>query len=139
MYTLKDLSVITGLTDRTLRTYIKMGILQGEKTDGVWSFSDEQIQMFFENNFARSAMQSKRNSLVFDFLADQKKKEKRMCVILDLPEDNHHSVRTFICEAVNRGTDLKMFYSKQRSGCRIILEGAEDSVFRIMQEFHEKF
>ncbi len=73
------------------------------------------------------------------FLADQKKKEKRMCVILDLPEDNHHAVRSFICEAVNRGTDLKMFYSKQRSDCRIILEGAEDSVFRIMQEFHEKF
>ena len=80
MYTLKDLSVITGLTDRTLRTYIKMGILQGEKTDGVWSFSDEHIQMFFENNFARSAMQSKRNSLVFDFLADQKKNaERRQC------------------------------------------------------------
>lgn len=41
MYTIKDLSMISGLTDRTLRTYLKMGVLVGEKADGSWRFSEE--------------------------------------------------------------------------------------------------
>ena len=34
-YTLGHLSQITGLTDRTLRTYLKNGILEGEKISGI--------------------------------------------------------------------------------------------------------
>ena len=40
-YTINDIAMMTGLTTRTIRNYIKLGILNGEKEDGVWRFSAE--------------------------------------------------------------------------------------------------
>lgn len=40
MYTLKQLALITGLTERTLRNYLRSELLTGEKRDGKWYFSD---------------------------------------------------------------------------------------------------
>ena len=45
-YTLGHLSQITGLTDRTLRTYLSKGILEGEKINGVWHFTEVQLDAF---------------------------------------------------------------------------------------------
>jgi len=48
-YTLNDLALMTGLTTRTLRNYLKMGILKGERIDGIWNFTEEEIAEFFDN------------------------------------------------------------------------------------------
>lgn len=38
-YLINHLVMITGLTDRTIRSYIASGILQGEKINGLWHFT----------------------------------------------------------------------------------------------------
>lgn len=48
-YTINDVALMTGLTTRTLRTYITMGFLSGTKADGAWSFTPEQIEAFTQN------------------------------------------------------------------------------------------
>lgn len=58
-YTLGHLSQITGLTDRTLRSYLKNGILEGEKINGIWHFSEEQLDAFFRHPAVRPSIQSK--------------------------------------------------------------------------------
>lgn len=45
-YTISELVMMTGLTDRTIRNYIASGILQGDKTDGCWRFTGEQVDGF---------------------------------------------------------------------------------------------
>ena len=47
MYSIKDLTKISGFTDRTLRNYLKLGVLIGEKKDGQWYFNEEQIARSF--------------------------------------------------------------------------------------------
>ena len=42
-YTIANIVQFTGLTDRTIRNYISSGILIGEKTNGVWQFTPEQV------------------------------------------------------------------------------------------------
>ena len=42
-YTIEDMAVFTGLTDRTLRNYLNEGRLTGEKVDGAWRFSPEDL------------------------------------------------------------------------------------------------
>jgi len=64
MYSIKDLSMISGLTDRTLRNCLKIGILVGEKSEGVWQFSDEQIGESLDNNYVKAAIKTKRNSIL---------------------------------------------------------------------------
>lgn len=46
-YTLNELAMITGLTTRTLRNYLKMNILNGEKIDGIWTFTEEDLNFTF--------------------------------------------------------------------------------------------
>ena len=42
-YTLNEVAMMTGLTTRTLRNYLKMNVLKGEKVDGVWKFTEEEF------------------------------------------------------------------------------------------------
>ena len=84
MYTLNELATMTGLTTRTLRTYLKTGLLLGEKTDGVWRFTAEVCERFFSHPSVKPALQAKRNALVFDFLGNRFKRENELCVVLDL-------------------------------------------------------
>ena len=84
MYTLNELATMTGLTTRTLRTYLKTGLLSGEKTDGVWHFSEEDCEAFFSHPSVKPALQAKRSALVYDFLGNRFKRENELCVVLDL-------------------------------------------------------
>ena len=58
-YTLGHLSQITGLTDRTLRTYLKNGILEGEKISGIWHFTEAQLDAFLRHPTVRPSIQAK--------------------------------------------------------------------------------
>ena len=56
MYSLNELATMTGLITRTLRTYLKTGLLTGEKTDGVWRFSEEDCERFFSHPSVKPAL-----------------------------------------------------------------------------------
>ena len=45
-YDLNDLALMTGFTTRTLRNYLTQGLLEGEKENGVWQFTPEQLDRF---------------------------------------------------------------------------------------------
>ena len=42
-YSVRQLAECTGLSDRTIRNYLASGILEGEKTEGSWRFTPEQV------------------------------------------------------------------------------------------------
>ena len=138
-YNLSQLAIMTGLTDRTLRTHLKTGVLRGEKTDGVWSFSEEDIDAFMNDPGVRQALSGKQNAAVLDFLADRYKKENRSCVILDLPipMDEARKIAEFFCEAINEGHDVQFRFDYSRNLARFILSGAEDQVRAIMKKYYE--
>lgn len=77
MYNINEVAVMTGLSTRTLRNYLKMGVLDGEKIDGVWQFSEEHLGEFLRNPVAAPSIQAKRNALIFDFLADRKNRQTK--------------------------------------------------------------
>lgn len=43
MYNLKEVMKMSKMGERTLRRYLKEGILEGSKIGGVWRFSEKQI------------------------------------------------------------------------------------------------
>ena len=53
--TLAQLAAISMLTERTLRSYLKRGLLAGEKTPGGWRFTAEQTAAFLALPQVRSA------------------------------------------------------------------------------------
>jgi len=50
---------MTRLSTKTIRNYLKMGLLKGEKVDGTWRFSENEIGEFFQERFVKGALEIK--------------------------------------------------------------------------------
>ena len=140
MYTLNELATMTGLTTRTLRTYLKTGLLSGEKTDGVWHFSEEDCEAFFSYPSVKPALQAKRSALVYDFLGNRFKRENELCVVLDLlPQAGEaEEVSAFFCKAVSarEGGNLRFTFKQTDGRVRVVLTGQEDAVSDILRAYY---
>ena len=58
-YNMNQVAMITGLTTRTLRNHLKQGLLKGEKIEGNWSFSEEELDEYFTEPSVRQAILAK--------------------------------------------------------------------------------
>ncbi len=140
-YNLNDIAMITGLTTRTLRNYLKLDLLKGEKIDGNWSFTEEELDAFMSAPAVKQAIAAKRNAVVYDFLADPFKKGNRICTILDLPVSEAEAMETaaFFCDLINKnGSDITFKYNQERGFARFILSGSEDQVVDFMKAYYER-
>ncbi|MBE6575328.1 MAG: MerR family transcriptional regulator [Ruminococcaceae bacterium] len=135
MYKLTDIALITGLTERTLRSYLKKGLLKGEKKDGVWFFDEEAVKDFLSAQPVRAAMKANRNALFLDFLHGAGRSKNAACVVLHLPEDNSADVAEFFCRAVNERKGLEMRFDTMRRLNRVILTGDVETVSEILVEY----
>lgn len=143
LFTINEVAMMTGFTTRTLRNYISAGILEGEKTEGVWKFSVDDFTNFISNPNVISGIKSKMNAQALDFLADDKKRENYICTILDFYVDDEESaeISDFFCEQMNCSTPKNSSqFSLQRNGrnTRVILSGPEDIISEIMHNYYSR-
>ena len=136
-YTLGHLSQITGLTDRTLRTYLKNGILDGEKINGIWHFTEQQLDSFLRHPTVRPSIQAKNNAIIYDFMLDTKKSEPRACVILDLPDLDPKEASRFFCDAICYGDYRDLRFSLDAVGSpRVILSGPMEQTLSLVNSYN---
>ena len=72
-YLIRHLVLLTGLTNRTIRKYISSGILQGERINGLWHFTPEQMESFIRHTAVHPRILAKHHAAVYDFLLDDRK------------------------------------------------------------------
>ncbi|MBR2925907.1 MAG: hypothetical protein IKC28_12905 [Clostridia bacterium] len=137
-YTLGHLTLFTGLTDRTLRNYLASGILQGEKTNGVWHFTPEQAQALITHPTARAAILAKKNAIIYDFLLNEHKSSNQCCLILDLPKANDQRIIEYFCNSINQGDfhDLQFSFDSISGMPRVILRGPSQQVLALANGYH---
>lgn len=137
-YTLNQLAMITGFTTRTLRNDLTLQLLSGEKQEGKWVFTAEQIGEYLQKPVVRHRLNAKQNAVVFDFLADALKKGRQLCVVLDVPasEDRLTELERFFCEQMNEAQNARFTCRKTGSVIRVTLAGAEESVSRILANYY---
>lgn len=82
-YSITDIAIITGLSTRTIRTYMKNGLLSGAKKDGAWLFTEEDIGRCLNEQFVKESIRIKSNSLVRDFVDIKEKSVNSVCSIFD--------------------------------------------------------
>lgn len=135
-YTLGHLTQITGLTDRTLRTYLSNGILEGEKINGVWHITPEQLDAFLHHPFVRPSILAKTNAIVSDFLQVPVRTEDRACIILDLPGCDRDAAAAFFCDAICTGDfrDLRFAFDGVDTP-RVILSGPMEQVLTLVNSY----
>lgn len=141
-YTLNEVALMTGLTTRTLRNYLKMDVLKGEKTDGIWKFSEGEFAEFISNPYVKPSLQAKSKAIVFDFLNEPVKQQNEICTIIDLHIDPDESdeVSEFFCNERNKRPNEKINFSFERDGSytRLILRGYEDTIMEILNAYYDR-
>ena len=140
MYTIEQLSMITGLTSRTLRNYLKSGLLQGSKETGIWQFTEQQISAFITHPAVYPSIQTKQNAIVYDFLSDLNQSENEECILLNrtIEESKAKEIADFFCTAVSELSHIRFTYTYHIGKAHYILKGSEDDVSRIMERFYQQ-
>ena len=139
-YVINHLVMFTGLSDRTIRNYISSGILQGEKINGLWHFTPEQVESFVRHPVVRPSILAKNNALVYDFLLNDKKVEREICMILDIPEVEKEQVAEYFCDSISHGgyRNIDFSFDGVMETARVILKGNAEEVLRLVNAFWEK-
>lgn len=140
-YTLNHLALITGLTDRTLRNYLSVGLLRGEKINGLWHFTPEQVEEFLHNPAVQPSILAKYNAIIYDFLLDNSKQTAESCVILDLPDGERKKTAEFFCYEISNDPtyhDLRFAYNALSGTPRVILKGRAEQVNRLLEKFYRQ-
>lgn len=136
-YVINHLVLFTGLTDRTIRSYIASGILEGEKINGLWHFTPEQVEAFVRHPAVRPSILAKHNALVYDFLLDNRKESSEVCVILDVPGADRKQLAEFFCDRITGGNfrSIRFSYDGVTEVPRIILKGEAGAVLALASEY----
>ena len=140
-YLINHLVLFTGLSDRTIRSYIAAGILQGEKINGIWHFTPEQAYAFICHPAVRPSILAKNNALVYDFLLDTSKKQAEICMVLDLPNTDTKTAMEFFCYRITNGNyqGIRFSYDAVGKMPRIILKGKAKDVTQLVSEYSSQF
>ena len=139
LYLISHITLITGLSDRTIRNYIASGILKGEKINGIWHFTPEEVDAFIKNPAVRPSIIAKNNSVVYDFMLNDSKKEDETCVILDLPKCDIKETAEFFCYGISNGDykDINFSFDGNYKTPRIILRGKPSDVFGLIGDYYK--
>ena len=139
LYLISHITLITGLSDRTIRNYIASGILKGEKINGIWHFTPEEVDAFIKNPAVRPSIVAKNNSVVYDFMLNDSKKEEETCVILDLPKCDIKETAEFFCYDISNGDykDINFSFDGNYKTPRIILRGKPSDVFGLIGDYYK--
>jgi len=137
-YTINHVTLITGLSERTVRSHIASGILQGEKINGLWHFSPRQVEDFLSHPAVRPAILTKNNTIVYDFLLDSKKSRPQCCIILDMPGEDQKAVAEYFCYTISSGdfSDLRFSFDSVDGVPRVILRGHTDQVMELVKGYN---
>jgi len=135
-----ELVLMTGLSDRTVRSYLTLGILQGEKQNGAWRFTAEQVQAFVVHPSVRPSILAKQNGAVYDFLLDSYKQQDCACIILDLPSASEQDISAYFCKAISEGDyhNIRFSFDGLSRVPRVILSGNMDEVMRLANGYRAK-
>ncbi len=139
-YLINHLVLFTGLSDRTIRNYIASGILQGEKRNGLWHFTPEQVECFICHPAVRPSILAKNNAAVYDFLLDSRKTTCEACMILDLPGKNKKEVAEYFCYHISNGNHRNIHFSFDggTNVPRIILKGDAAEVLQLVNGYAQE-
>ena len=140
-FSINDIALITSLSTRTIRTYVSAGILSGNKVNGKWSFTPEQIDTFLQDKAVRQSLRAKKNAIVYDFMGARPYKQDKMCIILDLASSETRSAPLFFLQKLTEcAPEAELHYSSDPlgTGVRLILSGNPKDIMPLLNQFFER-
>jgi hypothetical protein len=134
-----DVAMMTGLSTRTIRTYIKNGFLNGSKKDRTWIFSEDEVIKFLNEPFVSQSIQIKTDSIVRDFINNKHKTSNKVCSIFDYLVNVEEA--ELLCDKIIEQINSNQYgeisytfnYDHKINIARIIITGETELVLKMMQ------
>lgn len=132
-YSIIEVAKMSGLTPRTIRNYLKDGLVHAVKENEKWVFTVDDFTDMLSNSFVSPAVKAKNNAPVFDFLADDKKQNDSVCMVIDriLNEEETVQFISKVCSLQAAAGDVEMRLEKKENNIRIVLTGPESAVKKL--------
>lgn len=133
-YTIGDIAAMSGLSIRTIRGCLAKGVLQGEKADGAWRFTQEQFAAFLAQGQVRRSTRAKMNGMVADFLRAGRRATPAACLIWDWPVSGGEAeerLRSALEEQVN-ALGVHCSYRYENGMARAVLEGSPQALTKLL-------
>lgn len=129
-YSIEEVSMMSGLTTRTIRNYLKDGLVYATKEDGKWVFTLNEFTEMLSSSYVSAAIKAKNKAPIFDFLADEKKKNDSVCIVIDriLGEEETVPFISKVCSLQPEAGNVEMRLEKKDDNIRIVLTGPESVV-----------
>ena len=87
LYSVEEVAEMTAVTTRTIRNYLRKGVLTGTKIGGQWRFRQEDIMHMFNQEKTASDFRETSSRIVRDFLGGQYKPFSKLvsiCTVADV-------------------------------------------------------
>ena len=140
-YTVDDIARMTMFTTRTIRNYLKDGLLTGRKIGSQWRFTQEDVSKFLNQGKVEDALVSEKRQEVLDFLDGvfpEYSDEVQICTVVDVyrPPEAVDGLKDELIKlpdshSVTGAAQLCRFsyeYSKKEGRARFILFGSPDFI-----------
>ena len=129
-YIIEEIAAMSMLSTRTVRNYLSLGLLEGEKVDGAWRFTPEQFGAFLNQDMVAQSVRAKASGMVYDFLAQDRKTDAAVCAVIDVPVDDIATEtvrRSELLERVN-SLGLQCSYRFDKKLARLIIRGTVEQL-----------
>ena len=146
MYTVEDIAKMTSLTDRTIRNYLRNGLLKGRKIGGQWRFSVQDIKNFLDSSEVIDKLSSEYKREVLDFIDNVNTKisgERQSCVIVDLyiEHEKANVINEKLCNftASDSINQMRLYYdySEEYQRARFIIFAAPETSMKLLSMINE--
>ena len=147
LFTVDNIAEMTGLTSRTIRSYISSGRLKGRKIGSQWRFTEADIESLFSAPATSGdGVASSENELVNEFLAPQQRSGVTICAVIDYPASAAaatESIRDTISSAISEYSDaasveFRYEYLPSVEAGRFTLIGPIDVVSKLVKLIRKK-
>ncbi|SCG82573.1 hypothetical protein DW1_0966 [Proteiniborus sp. DW1] len=142
LYTVDDIAMMTGLTSRTIRNYLKDGKLKGKKIGAQWRFTEEDISALFTDKSFENEVTVSKNKMVIDFLEAKEQSKVSICSIVDYPCRDRKVVENICQEMIEQVNSYKnkdeikfsYQYLKEEGKARFIVIGIPEKVIELLNK-----
>jgi len=141
-YTVEDIAKMSMFTTRTIRNYLKDGLLTGRKIGGQWRFTEDDINKFWKQGDIKDAISSEKRQDVIDFLDGvftECTDEIQICSIIDVyrPLESIQMLTAKLLELTNNantsGLRFSYEYIEKENKGRFTLFGTPEYISEAMK------
>ena len=139
-YSLSDISMLTNISLRSLRNYVRMGYISGDMLDRKRVFTFQQVVELFKDPFISEVIRKRARSVLnYEFL-NSKTEEITQLVAFQIPECNDILLHEIIDTALvaEKELSVKVCFSFTDKGLRVFCFGNSRNVIKATETFRDK-